>query len=302
MSQESNRFAIGLFVIGALAITIAGIALLGSGLLFRETKRYVTFFDGSVRGLTAGAPVLFRGVHIGEVKQVVLQIDHGQEKVRIPVIYQIYPGSLMEVGERPMGENAVVKRMIEQGLRARLEIQSVVTGALALSLNFYPGSAIKYGGEMPEMSEIPSIPSALDILSDALGDVPLRDIVGEVRTMVSQATMLFKDDDLRRLPRELSRTMEEFRKTSAHLTELMQSTNAQIAPIGKELRETLAATQTAMGRFDKVAGRLDVILSDDSPDKVQLSELLEDLRAASQQVKELAEYLQRNPDALVRGK
>jgi paraquat-inducible protein B len=192
--------------------------------------------------------------------------------------------------------------MIEQGLRARLEIQSIVTGALSLSLNFYPGTEIKYGGEMPELSEIPSLPSALDILSDALGDVPLRDIVAEVRTMVSQATLLFKDEDLRRLPRELSMTMDEFRKTSVELTQLMHSANLQIGPVSQELRETLSATQAAMSRFDKVAERLDAVLSDDSPDRVQLSKLLEDIREASQQVKELAEYLQRNPDALVRGK
>jgi len=302
MSEKSNRFVIGVFVLGALSIMISGIALLGSGLLFRETKHYVTYFDGSVRGLTEGAPVLFRGVHVGEVTHVVLQVDHLHEQVRIPVMYQIYPGSLMEVGQRPMGEGAVVKRMIEQGLRARLEIQSIVTGALALSLIFYPGSELKYGREEAETGEIPSIPSALDIISDALGDVPLRDVVAEVRAMVAQTTAFFKNDDLRALPKELSITMAEFRKTAENLSEVLHSTKGEIGPLSIELRETLTAAKNAIERFEQVAGKLDAVLSDDSPDRIQLDNLIRDVRVAAQQVKQLSEYLERNPDALLKGK
>jgi len=67
MAKQANKTMIGLFVLGAIVLLVAGLVTLGSGRYFKETHRYVTFFDGSVKGLAVGAPVMFRGVSIGKV-------------------------------------------------------------------------------------------------------------------------------------------------------------------------------------------------------------------------------------------
>lgn len=302
MSRESNRFAIGLFVLGALALFVGSVTVLGSGLLFRETQRYVTFFDGSVKGLRAGAPVLFRGVHIGEVKQVVLQIDHRQEQVRIPVIFEIYPGSLMEQGDRPKEENAVISRMIEQGLKTRLEIQSIVTGALALNLDFHPNVQAKFVCEIPGLLEIPSTASAIDILGDALGDIPIQEIVTDVQNAIKQVSKLLESEDLQQLSGNLTMTMEDIRSTSKSVRDILENSGEKIGPLTTELQTVLRTADTSIKEFSKIADRVNSLLSDDSPDRYQISQLLKDSRDAARHIKALAEYLERNPDSLLRGK
>ena len=75
MSKKVSKTAIGAFVLGAIVLLVAGVLVLGAGKFFTKEHVYVTYFDGSVKGLNVGSPVMFRGVKVGEVKDITLIAD-----------------------------------------------------------------------------------------------------------------------------------------------------------------------------------------------------------------------------------
>src|SRR5262249_10590810 len=143
-------------------------ALLGSGRFFAKQQQFICFFTGSLEGLNPGAPVKFRGVHIGEVTEMLLR--HGQgtpdlHLARLPVFIEIDQKRLVELGSTPAvnvsGER--LDDLIRRGLRARLEPQSRVTGVLYVGLDFLPDTpaVLVLPPEGPEL-EIPTVPTTLE--------------------------------------------------------------------------------------------------------------------------------------------
>ncbi len=96
MNAKANKTLIGAFIIGALALAVAGIILFSSVGYFSQRPEYVMYFEGSVKGLYEGAPVVFRGVRIGSVKNISLHFDPDDASVRIPVQVQLDPQPLPE--------------------------------------------------------------------------------------------------------------------------------------------------------------------------------------------------------------
>jgi len=94
MSRKVNKTVIGLFVVGALVLLIIGIVVFGSGVLFKRTNKFVLYFDGSVKGLSVGAPVMFRGVSIGTIRDISLIYDSKAGTIMLPVIVEIEEGVL----------------------------------------------------------------------------------------------------------------------------------------------------------------------------------------------------------------
>ena len=147
MSASGNKTVIGAFVLGALVLAIGGIVALGSGLLFTEKYDCVMFFENSVSGLEVGAPVVFRGVPIGSVKEISIDADPAHLHFYIPVVVEILGGkvklsvpksqtqdkNLMDAEKSNDGN--FLKNLIDKGLRAQLITQSFVTGQLAVSLD-----------------------------------------------------------------------------------------------------------------------------------------------------------------------
>ena len=144
MSKQANKTVIGIFVVGAIALVVIAIVLLGSGKFFKQTLRAVCYFEGSVGGLNIGAPVVFRGVKIGSVTDVLLRADSTKLTFTIPVYIEIEPDKFTVVGARPkqLGQN--LKTFIDRGLRATLEMQSIVTGQMQVGLDFYPDKPAKF--------------------------------------------------------------------------------------------------------------------------------------------------------------
>src|SRR5512140_3681865 len=118
MSRKANKTMIGVFVIGALVLLVIGIVIFGSGKLFKHTNKFVLYFDGSVKGLAIGAPVMFRGVSIGTVKDISLIYDSKAGTIMLPVIVEIEQGRIK--GAPSFGELSGDKKMIELGLRGKL--------------------------------------------------------------------------------------------------------------------------------------------------------------------------------------
>ena len=139
MSVKASKALIGAFVLAALALAIAGVALFGTGKLFVPQKKYVMYFDGSVKGLSVGAPVVFRGVRIGSVTDISLQEDIEEMTVRIPVVAQINLNKFRMTGEGGEGSDNL-RDLIDRGLRAQLQYQSIVTGQRMVGFDFYPKS------------------------------------------------------------------------------------------------------------------------------------------------------------------
>ena len=174
MSKRSSPAVIGGFVVGAVALAVVGVAVFGSGRLFRHTKTFVMYFDSDVNGLNVGAPVKFKGVPIGAVKDVLLRAPGATttqswavtERPLIPVLVDIDLDRIRERGGAArVEERAAMKEMIDAGLRAQLAMESFVTGLLYVKLDRFAGTPVRLVADpgVP-YEELPTIPTPLEEL------------------------------------------------------------------------------------------------------------------------------------------
>ena len=113
MSKQANKTAIGAFVVVALALGVAAIVVFGSGKFFVKKEVYVAYFQGSVKGLNVGAPVVFRGVKIGQVTKIMLYSDRRDMTVQIPVLLQVDPSNFQEMGPPQENRREYLERLIK---------------------------------------------------------------------------------------------------------------------------------------------------------------------------------------------
>jgi len=310
MSKKANSFVVGLFVLGAATLFVVGLLLFGSSSLFEDTRKVVSFFEGSVKGLRVGAAVNFRGVKIGQVVDVQLHINHDNEKVMIPVIMNIYANKVVEVGKKPEQEGQTLERMVDRGLRAQLDMESFVTGILAVNLDYHEGSekrlvGLKAGmmpGKMKEYIEIPTRPSVIEKISSALEDLPLSELVEDFRVVIARVGELLESEDTGMLAKTLAETLEEFSKTLKAGRKLMINLDGIVVPVSDDARVALKQARVALKEIEKTFGATSEMLADGSDSRYELRELVKSLHQASDKVKDLADYLERNPDAILRGK
>jgi paraquat-inducible protein B len=160
---------IGAFVVGAVALIVIAVIVFGSGRLFRPTKDFVLYFDNSVNGLRIGAPVKIKGVEIGSVKDIRFQLEKTKE-LKIPVIIEIDLEKFSSRGATQAAATAVDrealnKAIVDRGLRGQLEMESLVTGLLFISLDFFPGTPFtlvqRTDGDY-KYPEIPTLPTTLE--------------------------------------------------------------------------------------------------------------------------------------------
>ena len=187
-------------------LAVAAIVLFGSGRFFKKTEPWLTFFGGSVRGLTVGSPVVFRGVQVGQVTDIIVGFDATKLEVLIPVLFEIDPEKFKDIGPQVETADAVEmhKALISRGLRAQLQMQSLVTGQLLINLDFYPDTPAKligmdrFKGEMKfeERWEIPSIPTPLQELEKALGELNIKEITEDIRKAMDGIAKLASSPDL----------------------------------------------------------------------------------------------------------
>ena len=138
---------IGAFVVGAVALAVAAIVLFGSGRFFKDTDKWVAIFPGSVKGLNVGSPVVFRGVQVGQVTEIIVNFDPGRIEVIIPVLYETDPERFRHIGPQVIADDKELhEALVAQGLRAQLQMQSLVTGQLVINMDFFPNSPAKLYG------------------------------------------------------------------------------------------------------------------------------------------------------------
>jgi paraquat-inducible protein B len=217
MSTKSNPALLGLFIVGALALAAAGLLILGGGHLFEPSRSFVLYFDGDLNGLDVGAPVTSRGVRIGEVTSISLVFNPETETIATPVVIRVY-GRVFEEPEASARRlsDIPMQRMIENGLRARLELQSVLTGKLRVNLAFHPETPIRLRGTETGLAEIPTMPTALESLTQQFSELPLDQIITDIHISMRQIAGFLEEG-------KLERTVEEMNTTLAGLSAMMEA-------------------------------------------------------------------------------
>jgi paraquat-inducible protein B len=208
---------IGIFVVGALVLLMIGIVVFGSGDLFKRTNKFVLYFDGSVKGLSIGAPVTFRGVSIGTVTDISLIYDSKAGTITLPVIVEIEQGRIK--GTPSFGEPGGVKKMIALGLRGDLEVQSFLTGQLMISFDFYPEKAAKLRGILKGYPELPTLPTSPDIF-EIMENLPIKDIAKNLDATSQGINKLVNSSEISRSLYDLQGTLQET-KEAMHSVSLL---------------------------------------------------------------------------------
>jgi paraquat-inducible protein B len=260
---------------------------------YLQKRRYLLFFEGSVRGLEVDAPVLLRGIRIGQVLDVRLKFDVERFQFLIPVLIQIEPERIGVIGDaEEIEQEEVMARLVENGLRGQLKSASLITGALYVDLDFHPDAPRSTLGEEAGYQVLPTVPAPLDALTskandflDTLQALPLEEIGNDLRDTVKGAKDIANSEELARSLSELELALRQLRETARSLDEdALPELNAAL----RQARMTLRATQG--------------VVSPDSALYVELKRTLMELSAAARSIRVMADYLERHPEALIRGK
>jgi paraquat-inducible protein B len=328
MSKKGNKTIIGIFVLGAVALVIAAILILGSGKFFKQTHTYVMVFDGSVKGLNVGSPVVFRGVKIGSVSDIAMLFDPSDMKIGIAVYVELGEGKARAVGmtaEEWRSVEAKQKDIMEEfiqqhGLKAQLESQSFVTGQLQIALDFYPDKPAKLVGVDPHYPEIPTIPMTLQEVGKKLQDLPLEEIFAKLLSTLEGIDKLVNSPELNESISNLNQALEGVQRlvqsvesrfgplaTSVEETvkdygTLARNTNSKIGPLASNANEAIKAITAAAKQADKTLVEIRGLVGEDSPTTAELTKTLKELSGAARSIRIWADYLERHPEALIRGK
>jgi paraquat-inducible protein B len=236
----------------------------------------VLYFDQSLRGLSPGATVDFRGIVLGEVRSVGVEFDPVKKSFRMPVTVDMYPArlgrSFAQTIANDQDRNAgplVLERMVARGLRGQLRTGNLLTGQLYVALDFFPNAPAVKLDVAQDPLEMPTVPNSLDELQTQIASiarkldkVPFEDIGKNLRDTLKSANVLFKQLD------------------------------AQVVP---EMKDTLGAAR-------KTFGEANLLLQKDSPVQSDLREALQQLTQTLQSLNALSDYLERHPESLIRGK
>jgi len=305
MAKQANRMMIGGFVILAVMLMAASLVIFGSGEFFKKTDKYIMYFDESVKGLTVGAPVLFRGVQVGSVTNITIEANLATMHIQIPVIIEIEPHRWKVVGgER--NPKKYVPKLIEMGLRAELIMQSFITGQLMIELNLRPGTPLILKDTNKEYTEIPTLPSTAEKLAQALGELDLKGLEKNLESTLAGIDRFVNNPDLTTSTRALKETLQEARK-------LITRTDRQVDPLAEDLKKTAKDFGKLANNLDSQVGGVTTglnktmstakgVLSEDSPLMVELENTLKEISAMSRSFRHLADYLEEHPEALIRGK
>src|SRR5262245_47503800 len=248
MGRKINPTTIGAFVVGAIVLLVAGVLLFGGGKFFQEKVTRVLFFDSSVEGLNVGAPVIFRGVQVGQVTEISAIADPQTFDVIIKVQVELVRGVVKvgEDGQRFKDPQQAMAGLIQRGARASLRMQSFVTGLLYIALDFHPDTPIRLLGLDPAHVELPTIPSDMDqlkaTLQQALGELkklPLDALFSEVLGTLKRANHLLE------MP-EIKQTLVALHDVMSIAERLLRNADGQVAPLGSKFAAAADATRVTL--------------------------------------------------------
>ena len=275
MLSKANPTVIGAFVIGGIILAICGLLVFGSGNLFVKTNTYVVFFEGAVDGLDVGAPVNFRGVRVGSVRDISLVVDTSNMQTYVKVLLGIEPNKAERIGNVVQSED-LYRKLLDRGLKAQLQMQSIVTGRLFVALDLFPAVPETLRKLDVQHVELPVAPTDMEELKKTLSEmiekfqkIPFDKMVTNIDQTLDGINKFVNNTNLAESLSGMNSTVKHLDVLVANLNDkvpsiannldastsetrkLLQVMNAEIRPLIANLKETSNAANASFVQIQK---------------------------------------------------
>jgi len=336
MAKTASKTVIGAFVVGAVALGVAAVLVFGSGKFLSDRPKYVMFFDGSLKGLQVGAPVVMNGVKVGEVTDISVVGDPATLRFLSPVYIEIDPEKIRVLGNEKQKLSGILTKkkypwydqLLAKGLKGQLVMQSFVTGQLWIGLGLHPDKPIRLVGAAPkDIPEIPTIPTTMEELQKTVENLPIKEIAAKLDNVITGIDRIVNSKELRQ-------TVVNLERATASIDRLVTRVDSQVEPLSADIHQTLVSAQGALAQAEKtlafkegVPGQVATnlvetltsargALDESRKALVEVQDLtaqsaylgyvtgttLEEVNSLSRSMRSLTDYLERHPESLIRGK
>jgi len=325
VSAKAHPRLVGAFVLGAITLVLGAIAALSSGNWLARRDFFAVYFPGSVKGLDKGAPVTFRGVKVGEVQDVqAILTNRPADLIQIEVVIEVRhtvidvaPGqSVPAFLAQSASRDDFARGLIERGIRARLKSASLLTGQKYIDLDFHPEDPARFAGLQPRYSELPTTPTAMEKMGDRAeailekaAELPIEQMLDDLRKTLVAAREVLESSDLRgafaganRSTRKMESTLAQVEATFQTAAKTLTALRGETGPTAEEARQTLRAFHKTAEQAQDSLTDLKGTLSGTDDTRLTATHALEELTHTLQALRNLVEYLQTHPEALVVGK
>jgi paraquat-inducible protein B len=318
MGKRVRPAVVGAFVLGGLGLAVLTIVVLGSGRFFQQRTQFVLYFSSDVNGLRVGAPVKFRGVEIGSVTRIMLNLGGSMQSrrenpadIRIPVVIEINQHQIISHGvEAHLEDPAEVHRLIDEGLRGQLAVESILTGLLYVDLEIYPNTpAHYYLGLNAPYTEIPTVPTTLEQAQGTalkiMAQLEKIDFGALIKSLTETADglhQLITAPKLQQSIASLNEAAVNLSAASVSIRKVADGLNNEIGPMSDDLRTTTEQARAALKQTQETLAAIQATFAPGSPIDYELQQALTQTSQAARSVRQLSDYLQRNPSAVLRGR
>ena len=307
MSKQASPTVIGGFVLGGLTLLIIFVLIIAGDTFFKDERRYVIYFEGSIFGLKVGSNVMFRGVPIGYVSDIDVVSDFKTMEFAVPVYINVDPDSIKMMNPSSgliETDGASLPTLVGLGLRATLSSESLITGQLYIELDFQPSQPAIYRSVVSDgIAEIPSTPSGIQevmanaqrFVSDLQNNLDIPKLAQDFSSAVEGLDRLINSEATQGFTTEAGQTLRALQATLDNLNTVIANVEDEVDPIGASILTTLA-------RAESVLQLAETQLSDDSDIAYRLGTTLKEVEAAARAVRLLADQLEQQPESLIKGK
>jgi paraquat-inducible protein B len=321
MSKKANPTVIGLFIVAGVVLGVTGLVVFSSGNLFSHKQRFILYFDSSMKGMNPGAPVQYRGVTIGKVTEVLIAHNQAPDDRSMPLIVEIDQTSLRRETDRriEISSDAALQRLVADGLRARLDAANLITGVLMVQLEVSPDNPPPvYHQLKKEYPEIPTAPTDIDVLMRNIARMDVKGIADKLNAILTRLDALLADVDLKATfasvtnllasvngvvsSKELTNSLASLHRTLDKFGDLATNIDSRVGPVASDLTNTLDQMQSTLADLRVAVQGMSAMVAPDARLQGQLTGALDQLGRAARAIADLADFLKRNPNALIKGR
>ena len=322
MRSKVNPVVIGMFVIGAAILATASVMVFGAAKFFTHTEKCISYFSESVNGLDVGAPLKFKGVKIGKVESI--RIGSHSETMKnssVAVVYSIDIDMLRrKIGDSNLQYEHWLKQQISEGMRAKLNYQSIVTGMLYIEFDYLanPGDKyeLRYGGtrfiEVPStLTGIAETAKAFQDTIDNISKIDFESIGKNANMLLANINSKLGDLDVKAINDSAITALNSIdalasdpnlKNTLLDLDILMKDSSAFVRMAQGEFMDLSSSAKKTFANADSVLDNVNAIIMPQSPLRYELAALLRSVNQSVSSLSNLTDYIQRNPSSLLTGK